>query len=146
MKKNLLVILVVLILLGIGVDYLLLKTYQSTPQTVLSFSTDSGHKILITGTTDRVDVVTASDDYYRFKSSGYVVEGMHITGDYFQNFSTIQAGQWIIESGDTVSFTVYSPVPITVTLVATVTYTILVILTTLLVLMWIFEMIYAILF
>jgi len=142
MKKNLLVALVVLILIGIGVDYLILKTYQSTPQTILSFSTGSGHRIFIDGTTDMVDVVTASDDYYRFKSNGYVVEGQHITGNYFQNVSTMQAGKWIIESGDTISFTVYSPVPITATLTATTAYATLVILTTLLALLWIFWIIW----
>lgn len=133
MKKGLWIYLVVLLLLAAGADTLILKTKYLPPATTQNFSTNSNSDIFVGGNTGTVDVTTASDGYYRIKSGDVFTEGEYITGDYFQNVTQLPVGQWVIEEGNTISFTAVSPTPIDVTLIATTVTFILTIIVTLLV-------------
>lgn len=133
MKKGFVIYLVVLLLLVTGIDYLLLSTRYLEPAKTQNFSSGPEHSILIKSDSDTVNVITASNGYYRIKSEDVVIEGEHITGDMFQNNSTLPVGRWVQEDGENVSYTVTSATPTTVTLTSTVVNNIYVVIVTLLV-------------
>lgn len=132
MKKGLWFYLVILLFLAAGADTLILKTKYLPSATTQNFSASSSRHIFVGGNTGTVDVTTASNGYYRIKSGDVFAEGKYITGDYFQNVTQLPVGQWVIEEGNTISFTAVSPTPIDVTLIATAGTLILTIIMTLL--------------
>jgi hypothetical protein len=105
--------------LAAGADTLILKTEYLPSATTQNFSASSNRHIFVGGNTGTVDVTTASNGYYRIKSGDVFTEGEYITGDYFQNVTQLPVGQWVIEEGNTISFTAVSPTLIDVTLIAT---------------------------
>lgn len=120
MKKGLLIYLVVLVFIVAVIDFFILKSV-SYPASTLHKVTLVSREITISGNTDTVKVTTASNGYYRYLAVDSVIEGEYVTGSYFQNTSIIPVGKWIIESvsGDGISFTISSGVPVTLQLVST---------------------------
>lgn len=119
MKKGLLIYIIILLVAAITIDFLNLKPRLIPASTAHTISIDDRY-IIVSGNTDEVSVTTASKGYYRYRSGETLVEGQFISGNYFQNTSIVPTGRWIIESHEEqISFTISSPVPVSVLLVST---------------------------
>jgi len=119
MKKGLLIYTIILLAVAITIDFLNLKPRSIPASTAHTISVDNRY-IIVSGNTDEVRVTTASKGYYRYRSGETLVEGQFISGNYFQNTSTVPTGRWIIESHqEQISFMITSSVPVSVLLVST---------------------------
>lgn len=47
-----------------------------------------------------VDIITASNGYYRIKSGDATIEGEHVTGNYFQKTARLPVGKWIVDDNE----------------------------------------------
>jgi len=121
--------LIIFIFLAVVVDILILRTVNYSVTSPKTFTTGSQRYVLVTGPTDAVKLTTASSDgYYRIESGGAEIEGKHLTGEFFENKDGfLPTGKWIIAAGGWVTFTVSPTVPITVSLVSTVAWILVVI-------------------
>lgn len=118
MKKSLLIFSIAVVALAVLVDILTLMPKEISSGTLHSFST-SDQDIHVFGQVDSVNVVSASQGYYRFTSASTTVEGERITGESFANSSEVPVGIWKIEKCDTaISFTVTSVDPVSIRLVS----------------------------
>ena len=119
MKKGLLIYTIILLVAAIVIDFMILKP-RSIPASTTHAITVGDRYITVSGNTDEVNATTASEGYYRYRSGDALVEGQFISGNYFQNTSTVPVGRWIIESHrEQVSFTISSTAPVSLFLVST---------------------------
>ena len=68
MKKGLWIYLLVLVLLATTVDYFVLKTNYIIPEENKSYSLNSNRYWSVSASMPEVDIITASNGYYRIKS------------------------------------------------------------------------------
>lgn len=119
MKKGLLIYAIILLVAAVTIDFLNLQPRSIPASTVHTFSVRDRY-ITVSGNTDEVNVTTASEGYYRYRSDATLVEGQFIYGNHFQNTSMVPTGRWIIESYQKpISFTISSSVPVSLLLIST---------------------------
>ena len=119
MKTGLSIYLVILILAATVIDFFILKTTSFPPSNTQEFSASTDRHIYVRGDVESMEVTTAATGYYRISSGEAVLEGEHLIGDYFQGKAQLSPGEWVIEDGETITFSVTSSVPVSVELVST---------------------------
>ena len=110
MKKGLWIYLFILVMLATVLDYFILKTNYIVPDNTKSLSLNSDRYLQVSADIPQIDVITASSGHYRIRSGDTILEGEHLTGDYFQKTAQLPVGKWVHDSGGMpVSITITSP-------------------------------------
>ena len=133
MSKGLTIYLIILIILAAFIDFLVLKPTSLQPFTAQTFTLNSYRDTYIRSEASQINVISASDAYYRIHSGDTVLEGKYITGQHFQNSGILAPGHWIIDSGGDISLTLTADAPISIFVASTSTFYIEIIILTLIV-------------
>lgn len=106
--------LVVLLVLAIGIGYMILSPNTMVGRT-LEFDSGSDYNLVVTGTTEPIEVVAAAGGYFRLSDGDREVIAQPVVGSQYQGSGQLNAGRWVFLEGSLVSLRLTADDVITVT-------------------------------